>query len=44
MLAAFWVLVQGALSIESLGEAAGESDITALGTTVPAIFSIALVR
>ena len=43
MLAAFWALVPGALSFESLGEAAaGEGDITTLGTTVAAIFSIAL--
>jgi uncharacterized membrane protein YjjB (DUF3815 family) len=43
MLAAFWALVPGALSFESLGEAAaGEGDITRLGTTVAAIFSIAL--
>ena len=43
MLAAFWALVPGALSFESLGEAAaGEGDITTWGTTVAAIFSIAL--
>jgi uncharacterized membrane protein YjjP (DUF1212 family) len=43
MLAAFWALVPGALSFESLGEAAaGVGDITTLGTTVAAIFSIAL--
>ncbi|HYZ69188.1 MAG TPA: threonine/serine exporter family protein [Mycobacterium sp.] len=43
MLAAFWALVPGALSFESLGEAAtGKHDITTLGTTVAAIFSIAL--
>jgi uncharacterized membrane protein YjjB (DUF3815 family) len=43
MLAAFWALVPGALSFESLGEAAaGEEDIKTLGTTVTAIFSIAL--
>ena len=43
MLAAFWALVPGALSFESLGEAAaGEGDITTLGSTVAAIFSIAL--
>jgi uncharacterized membrane protein YjjP (DUF1212 family) len=43
MLAAFWALVPGALSFESLGEAAtGGGDITTLGTTVAAIFSIAL--
>ena len=43
MLAAFWALVPGALSFETLGEAAhGEGDVTTLGTTVAAIFSIAL--
>ncbi len=43
MLAAFWALVPGALSFESLGEeAAGKGDITTLGTAVAAIFSIAL--
>jgi uncharacterized membrane protein YjjB (DUF3815 family) len=43
MLAAFWALVPGALSFESLGEAAaGEGDIKTLGTNVTAIFSIAL--
>ena len=43
MLAAFWALVPGALSFESLGEAAaGVGDITTLGTAVAAIFSIAL--
>src|ERR1700754_4776156 len=43
MLAAFWSLVPGALSFESLGEqAAGDADITTLGTSVSAIFSIAL--
>jgi uncharacterized membrane protein YjjB (DUF3815 family) len=43
MLAAFWALVPGALSFESLGEAvAGAGDIITLGTTVAAIFSIAL--
>ncbi|GLP75546.1 hypothetical protein TUM20983_26560 [Mycobacterium antarcticum] len=43
MLAAFWALVPGALSFETLGEAvAGEGDITTLGTTVAAVFSIAL--
>jgi hypothetical protein len=41
MLAAFWALVPGALSFESLGEIAG-GDITTLGTAVAAIFSIAL--
>jgi uncharacterized membrane protein YjjP (DUF1212 family) len=44
MLAAFWALVPGALSFESLGEAAtGDySDINTLGTATAAIFSIAL--
>jgi uncharacterized membrane protein YjjB (DUF3815 family) len=44
MLAAFWALVPGALSFESLGEAAagGYGDIATLGTAVAAIFSIAL--
>lgn len=43
MLAAFWALVPGALSFESLSEeAAGEADVSTLGTTVAAIFSIAL--
>ncbi|MDT5012759.1 MAG: hypothetical protein QOH57_4376 [Mycobacterium sp.] len=43
MLAAFWALVPGALSFETLGEAAaGDRDISTLGTTVAAIFSIAL--
>jgi uncharacterized membrane protein YjjP (DUF1212 family) len=44
MLAAFWALVPGALSFESLSEAAtgGSADITTLGQTVGAIFSIAL--
>jgi uncharacterized membrane protein YjjB (DUF3815 family) len=43
MLAAFWALVPGALSFETLGEAvAGEGDVMTLGTTVAAIFSIAL--
>ncbi len=43
-LAAFWALVPGALSFESLSEAAtgGTADIATLGTTVGAIFSIAL--
>ena len=43
-LAAFWALVPGALSFESLSEAAtgGSADITTLGTTVAAVFSIAL--
>ena len=43
MLAAFWALVPGALTFETLGEAvAGDADIMTLGTTVAAIFSIAL--
>lgn len=43
MLAAFWALVPGALSFETLGEAvAGEGDVMTLGSTVAAIFSIAL--
>ena len=43
MLAAFWALVPGALSFETLGEAvAGEGDVDTLGTAVAAIFSIAL--
>ncbi|MCP9274126.1 threonine/serine exporter family protein [Mycolicibacterium arenosum] len=43
MLAAFWALVPGALSFESLSEtAAGQGGVMALGTTVAAIFSIAL--
>lgn len=43
MLAAFWALVPGALSFETLNEAAhGEGDIMTLGSTVAAIFSIAL--
>jgi uncharacterized membrane protein YjjP (DUF1212 family) len=43
ILAAFWALVPGALSFETLGEAAtGEGDIVTLGSTVAAIFSIAL--
>ncbi|MBO0679108.1 threonine/serine exporter family protein [Mycolicibacterium sp. S2-37] len=44
MLAAFWSLVPGALSFESLGGAVvGQgNDLLALGTTVAAIFSIAL--
>ncbi|BBY28072.1 threonine/serine exporter family protein [Mycolicibacterium sediminis] len=43
MLAAFWALVPGALSFETLGEAvAGEGDVLTLGTAVAAIFSIAL--
>ncbi|HKV22915.1 MAG TPA: threonine/serine exporter family protein [Mycobacterium sp.] len=44
MLAAFWALVPGSLSFQSLGEAvAGQGqDISTLGTSVAAIFSIAL--
>ena len=43
MLAAFWALVPGALSFQTLGEAvAGDSDVMTLGSTVAAIFSIAL--
>ena len=43
MLAAFWALVPGALSFEELGRAAaGAGDISTLGVTVAAIFSIAL--
>ena len=44
MLAAFWSLVPGALSFVSLSEAAtgGAADVTTLGTTVAAVFSIAL--
>ena len=44
MLAAFWALVPGALSFVSLSEAAtgGPATLTTLGTTVAAIFSIAL--
>src|SRR5262249_22646319 len=44
MLAAFWALVPGALSFQELGRAAAGSgnDIATLGTTVAAIFSIAL--
>ena len=44
MLAAFWALVPGALSFVSLSEAAtgGPATINTLGTTVAAIFSIAL--
>lgn len=43
MLAAFWALVPGALSFETLGEAvAGEGNVLTLGTAVAAIFSIAL--
>jgi uncharacterized membrane protein YjjB (DUF3815 family) len=44
MLAAFWALVPGALSFQTLGEAVqGQgNDIGTLGSTVAAIFSIAL--
>lgn len=43
MLAAFWALVPGALSFESLGEAvSGHGDIKTLGSTFAAVFSIAL--
>ncbi|MCV7226024.1 threonine/serine ThrE exporter family protein [Mycolicibacterium komossense] len=44
MLTAFWSLVPGALSFESLSEAAtgGGADVGSLGETVAAIFSIAL--
>jgi len=44
MLSAFWALVPGALSFESLGEAAAGrgNDVATLGVTVAAIFSIAL--
>jgi uncharacterized membrane protein YjjP (DUF1212 family) len=43
MLAAFWALVPGALSFESLSEeAAGEANVSTMGTAVAAIFSIAL--
>jgi uncharacterized membrane protein YjjP (DUF1212 family) len=44
MLAAFWALVPGSLSFQSLGEAVqGDgNDIATLGTSVAAIFSIAL--
>jgi uncharacterized membrane protein YjjP (DUF1212 family) len=43
-LAAFWALVPGALSFESLSQAAtgGAADIGTLGSTAGAIFSIAL--
>ncbi len=43
-LAAFWALVPGALSFESLSQAAtgGTADVGTLGSTVGAIFSIAL--
>lgn len=44
MLAAFWALVPGSLSFQSLGEAVqgGGNDIATLGSSVAAIFSIAL--
>ena len=44
MLAAFWALVPGALSFVSLSEAAtgGYATVATLGTTVAAVFSIAL--
>lgn len=43
MLSAFWALVPGALSFESLSEeVAGEANVATLGTAVAAIFSIAL--
>lgn len=44
MLAAFWALVPGSLSFQSLGEAVANqgNDISTLGTSVAAIFSIAL--
>ena len=44
MLVAFWTLVPGALGFESLSEAAThvDPDVTTLGVTVAAIFSIAL--
>jgi uncharacterized membrane protein YjjP (DUF1212 family) len=44
MLAAFWALVPGSLSFQSLGEAVQGSgnDIATLGSSVAAIFSIAL--
>lgn len=44
MLAAFWALVPGSLSFQSLGEAVADqgNDISTLGTSVAAIFSIAL--
>ena len=44
VLAAFWALVPGALSFESLSQAAtgGAADVATLGSTVAAIFSIAL--
>lgn len=44
LLVAFWTLVPGALGFESLSEAAThvDPDVTTLGVTVAAIFSIAL--
>lgn len=44
VLAAFWALVPGALSFESLSEAAtsGHADLNTMASTVGAIFSIAL--
>lgn len=44
LLAAFWALVPGALSFESIGEAAasGSLDVSAIATAVGAVFSIAL--
>jgi uncharacterized membrane protein YjjB (DUF3815 family) len=44
MLAAFWALVPGALSLQELGQAVAGSgnDVATLGVTVAAIFSIAL--
>jgi len=44
MLASFWALVPGALSFVSLSQAAtgGAADVYTLGTTVAAVFSIAL--
>ncbi|HEX5143898.1 MAG TPA: threonine/serine exporter family protein [Mycobacterium sp.] len=43
-IAAFWALVPGALSFESMSEAAtsGTTNLTALSSTIGAIFSIAL--
>jgi uncharacterized membrane protein YjjB (DUF3815 family) len=44
MLASFWALVPGALSFVSLSQAAtgGPADVETLGSTVAAVFSIAL--
>ena len=44
MLASFWALVPGALSFVTLSQAAtgGHADLTTLGSTVAALFSIAL--